>query len=77
MIKYVHFARIAFFDHIRNRVRLVTRFMVFTVLAWVMIAMWKMIYLSGHGAAGVTLTDMSWYNGIVQMMFFFRRVCLW
>lgn len=70
MMKYFHFARMAFVDYTNNRLRMLTRFMVYMLLAWVMIAMWKVIYASGYGPSGITLLDMGWYNGIVQMMFF-------
>ncbi len=70
MLKYFHFARMAFQDYSNHRVRLTTRFLVYILLAWVMIAMWQVIYASGHGPAGISLHDMGWYNGIVQMMFF-------
>ncbi len=70
MIKYFHFARMAFQDYANHHVRLATRFCVYTLLAWVMISLWKVIYASGHGPSGITLHDMGWYNGIVQMMFF-------
>lgn len=70
MIKYFHFARMAFQDYANHHVRLATRFCVYILLAWVMISLWKVIYASGHGPSGITLHDMGWYNGIVQMMFF-------
>jgi len=70
MLKYFHFARIAFVDYTNNRLRMSTRFLVYILLAWVMIAMWRVIYASGHGPQGISLIDMGWYNGIVQMMFF-------
>jgi ABC-2 type transport system permease protein len=70
MMRYFHFARIAFGDHMNNRVRQITRFIVYTLLVWVMVSMWRVIYATGHGAPGISLTDMSWYNGLAQMMFF-------
>lgn len=70
MLKYFHFARIAFVDYTNNRLRMMTRFTVYMLLAWVMIAMWQVIYANGNGPAGISLLDMGWYNGIVQMMFF-------
>lgn len=70
MMKYFHFARMAFSDYTNHRIRMVTRFSVYMLLAWVMIAMWRVIYASGHGPAGISMLDMGWYNGIVQMMFF-------
>ncbi len=70
MMKYVHFARMAFADYTNNRLRMLTRFMVYLLLGWVMIAMWQVIYATGHGPAGISLLDMGWYNGIAQMMFF-------
>lgn len=69
-MKYIHFARMAFADYTNHRLRMLTRFSVYMLLAWVMIAMWRVIYASGHGPAGIPLLDMGWYNGIVQMMFF-------
>ena len=70
MIKYFHFARMAFQDYNNHHVRLATRFCVYILLAWVMIMLWRVVYESGHGPAGISLHDMGWYNGIVQMMFF-------
>jgi ABC-2 type transport system permease protein len=70
MIKYFHFARMAFLDFARHHVRLLTRLCVYLLLAWVMTAMWRVIYEAGHGPAGISLHDMGWYNAIVQMMFF-------
>jgi ABC-2 type transport system permease protein len=70
MMRYFHFARIAFGDHMNNRIRQATRFFVYMLLAWVMVSMWRVIYAGGHGAPGISLTDMSWYNGLAQMMFF-------
>lgn len=70
MTKYYHFARMAFWDYLNNRLRMTTRFMVYMLLGWVMIAMWKVIYATGHGPEGIPLIDMGWYNGIAQMMFF-------
>ena len=70
MIKYFHFARMAFQDYMNHHVRLATRFCVYILLAWVMIMMWRVVYASGHGPEGISLHDMGWYNGIVQMMFF-------
>lgn len=70
MMKYFHFARMAFADYTNNRLRMLTRFFVYMLLAWVMIAMWRVIYAAGHGPSGISVIDMGWYNGIVQMMFF-------
>lgn len=70
MMKYFHFARMAFADYTNNRLRMTTRFVVYMMLAWVMIGMWRVIYATGHGPVGISLHDMGWYNGIVQMMFF-------
>lgn len=70
MMKYFHFARMAFTDYTNSRMRLLTRFVMYTMLAWVMIGMWRVIYAAGHGPAGISLHDMGWYNGIAQMMVF-------
>lgn len=70
MMKYFHFARMAFADYANHRMRLMTRFCVYMLLAWVMIAMWKVIYATGHAPAGISMLDMGWYNGIAQMMVF-------
>ncbi len=70
MIKYFHFARIAFVDHLSNRLRLSTRFVVFMLLVWIMGAMWTVIYKTGHGPASITSTEMIWYMAVGQMMFF-------
>lgn len=68
--KYIYFAHVAFGDHMKNRTRQVTRFIVYLLLAWVMITMWRVVYENGYGPQGISLTDMSWYNGLAQMMFF-------
>jgi len=70
MIKYYHFARMAFGDYANNRLRMLTRFIVYMLLAWMMVTMWEVVYDTGHGPQGISLLDMGWYNGIVQMMFF-------
>lgn len=70
MNKYLHFARIAFGDHMNNRLRIFTRFLIYLVLLWVMVEMWRAIYDSGHVPAGISWVDMAWYMGIAQMMFF-------
>ncbi|HRK98387.1 MAG TPA: hypothetical protein PLE43_07930 [Alphaproteobacteria bacterium] len=70
MIKYFHFARISFGDHLKNRLRAFTRFLIFMLLAWVMIQMWRVIYANGHTPDGISLTDMSWYIGLSQLMVF-------
>lgn len=70
MIKYFHFARIAFGDHMRNRTRIFTRYLVFLLLDWVMISLWQLIYQSGYGPRSISLVDMSWYMAFSQMMFF-------
>ncbi len=70
MIKYYHFARIAFGDHLNNRLRIFTRYLVFLLLDWVMIAMWDLIYKSGYGPASIPRVDMAWHMAFAQMMFF-------
>lgn len=70
MIKYFHFARIALEDHLRNRLRLFTRFVICMMLMWVMTGMWRVIYGAGHAIPAITLNDMSWYTGLTQMMVF-------
>ncbi|OIN86969.1 MAG: hypothetical protein AUJ12_03510 [Alphaproteobacteria bacterium CG1_02_46_17] len=70
MIKYFHFARIAFGDHLKNRLRMFTRYLIFLLLCWVMIAMWQLIYHSGYGPASISVVDMGWYMAFAQMMFF-------
>ncbi|MDY0028499.1 MAG: hypothetical protein RBR86_01005 [Pseudobdellovibrionaceae bacterium] len=69
-MKYYHFARIAFGDHLNNRLRIFTRYLVFLLLDWVMIAMWSLIYKSGYGPASIYFRDMAWYMAFAQMMFF-------
>ncbi|HNS45143.1 MAG TPA: hypothetical protein PKH37_07955 [Alphaproteobacteria bacterium] len=70
MLKYFHFARIAFGDHMSNRLRMFTRFLIYLVLLWVMVEMWRVIYHSGHAPHDIPFVDMAWYMGIAQMMFF-------
>lgn len=70
MIKYFHFARIALEDHLRNRLRIFTRFVICMMLMWVMTGMWRVIYGAGHGVPCITIKDISWYTGLTQMMVF-------
>lgn len=70
MIKYFHFARIALGDHLNNRLRQLTRFMVFMVLAWAVTSMWRILYQSGRVPENLPEIDMLWYAGLTQMIFF-------
>ena len=70
MIKYYHFARIAFGDHLSGRLRIFTRYLIFLLLDWVMISMWDLIYKSGYGPEQISVVDMGWYMAFSQMMFF-------
>ncbi len=47
-----------------------TRYLIFMLLCWVMIAMWQLIYRSGYGPESISVIDMGWYMAFAQMMFF-------
>lgn len=70
MIKYFHFARIALEDHLRNRLRLFTRFVVFMMWSWVMAHMWDLITATRHLTLSVSSIDMNWYMGLAQFAVF-------
>lgn len=70
MIRYFHFARVAFGDHLNNRLRILTRFLVFMLWAWMMLVMWKLISSTGRLPAGIVPRDIFWYAGFTQMMVF-------
>lgn len=70
MIKYVHFARMAFADFMRAKVRIFSRFLIYMLITWAGVSMWRVIYHTGHAPSGITVTDMGWYIGLAQMLFF-------
>ena len=70
MIKYFHFARISFADFMRAKVRIFSRFLIYMLITWAGVSMWRIMYQTGHAPSGITMTDMGWYIGLAQMLFF-------
>lgn len=70
MIKYFHFGRVAFADHLRNTSRISSRLLLFMIWAWLMARLWELIMASGHVDNSLPIIDLSWYIGLAELNIF-------
>lgn len=68
--RYFSFARIAFRDHIRHRLRFAVRFLSYMLFAVVFIELWRTLAREGIVRLPYALTDLCWYGALSQMMLF-------
>ncbi len=70
LYSYIAFARIAFRDHIRSRMKFALRFCSYLFFAFVFVELWSLIAREGIITLPYEKVDILWYVSLTQMLLF-------